>query len=361
MENSRATTLAELAELVGGTVRGDGSVRITAAKPLDDAAPGHITLIDQPERIGQLEACPASAVVLPRLIEYKGKPAIAVDDLHGSFRRIFAHLHPPRVNRRMGLHPSAVISPTAKIGEDVEVHPFSVIGDDVEIGAGSVIHSGVQIMAGCRLGRNVILFSNVTLYEDCVLGDRVLIHSGSVIGSYGFGYNSDEARHVLSAQLGNVVLEEEVEVGANSTIDRGAYGTTLIGAGTKIDNLVQIAHNCRIGRHNIICAQVGIAGSTSTGDHVVMAGRVGVRDHVHIGARAVICAMAGITNDVPEGATMLGAPATTEREQKFRFAAIAKLPELRKEMRQIRRTIDELQQIAGHTSDASLSVQEHAA
>lgn len=361
MDSGRAATLAELAELVGGTLRGDGSVRITAARPLDDAGAGQITLIDQPERIAELEASPAAAVVLPSRIEYAGKPAIAVDNLHESFRIIFARLHPPRPRRRVRIHPSAVISRTARIADGVEIHPFAVIGDDVQIGAGSIIHGGVQIMAGCRLGRDVTIFPNATLYEECQLGDRVLIHSGAVIGSYGFGYNTNENRHELSAQLGNVVLEDDVEIGANSTVDRGTYGATLIGRGTKIDNLVQIAHNCRIGRHNILCAQVGIAGSTSTGDGVVMAGQVGVRDHVHIGAHTVICAQAGITNDVPERVIMLGAPATTEREQKFRLAAVAKLPEMRREMRVIRRTLEELQQLLGHGGTTQASARDHAA
>jgi UDP-3-O-[3-hydroxymyristoyl] glucosamine N-acyltransferase len=361
MDTGRTATLAELAELVGGAVRGDGNVRVTAAKPLDDARTGHITLIDLPERIAQLEACSATAVVLPRNVEYGGRPAIAVDNLHQSFRIIFARLHPPRQQRRVGIHPAAVISPKARIADRVEIHPFAVIGDDVQIGPGSVIHGGVQIMAGCRIGRDATIFSNAILYEDCHLGDRVLIHGGAVIGSYGFGYNTNENKHELSAQLGNVILEDDVEIGANSTVDRGAYGSTLIGKGTKIDNLVQIAHNCRIGQHNIICAQVGIAGSTSTGDYVVMAGQVGVRDHVHIGEHTVICAQAGVTNDVPARVVMLGAPATTEREQKFRLAAVAKLPDMRREMRALRRTVEELQQLLAHTTDPTFDAQDHAA
>jgi UDP-3-O-[3-hydroxymyristoyl] glucosamine N-acyltransferase len=354
-------TLAELAALVGGTLRGDGTVPITAAKPLVDAADGHITLIDQPERVAQLNASQASAVVLPYAINYWDKPSIAVENLHASFRRIFTHLHPQRVSRRVGVHPAAVVSPTARIADGVEIHATAVIGDDVQIGPGAVIHGGVQILPGCRLGREVTIFPNVTLYDDCELGDRVIIHSGAVIGSYGFGYDSSNNRHELAAQLGNVVLEDDVEIGANTTIDRGTYGATRIGAGTKIDNLVQIAHNCRIGRHNIICSQVGIAGSSITGDYVVMAGQVGVRDHVHIGAHAVVCAMSGISHNVPERAVMLGLPATTEREQKFRFAAIAKLPEMRREMRVMRRTVQELQQMLGHSVELPSSVQDHAA
>ena len=168
-----------------------------------------------------------------------------------------------------------------------------------------------------------------------------------MIGAYGFGYSHVAGRHVLSAQLGYVRIGNDVEIGAGTTIDRGTYGATTIGDGTKIDNLVQIAHNCRIGQHNLICSQVGIAGSTTTGDYVVMGGQAGIRDHVHIGSRAMLGAMAGITNNVPDGTVMLGIPATPEREQKLKLAAVAKLPEMRKEFKAMRRAIAELEKAAG--------------
>ena len=187
------------------------------------------------------------------------------------------------------------------------MHPGATIGDDVEIGSGSTIHPGTRVLAGCKLAERVTLFPNVVLYENTQVGAGTIIHSGAVIGSHGFGYRQDAGRHEPSAQLGHVEIGAGVEIGACTTIDRGTYGPTKIGDGTKIDNLVMIAHNCRIGRHNMICSQVGIAGSTSTGDYVIMAGQVGVRDHVHIGTGAVLAAMAGITNDVPAGARMLGA------------------------------------------------------
>ena len=156
-------------------------------------------------------------------------------------------------------------------------------------------------MAGSQIGQDVTIFPNAVLYEDTVVGPRCVIHANAVLGAYGFGYGFADGRHVLSAQLGNVVLGADVEIGAGTTIDRGTYGPTVIGEGTKIDDLVMVAHNCRIGRHNMLCSQVGIAGSTTTGDYVVMAGQVGVRDHVHIGTGAVLGAMAGVTNDVPDG------------------------------------------------------------
>jgi UDP-3-O-[3-hydroxymyristoyl] glucosamine N-acyltransferase len=191
------------------------------------------------------------------------------------------------------------------------------------------------------------------LYENTVIGDRAIIHGGAVIGAYGFGYTHVAGQHVLSAQLGYVRIGNDVEIGAASTIDRGTYGATSIGDGTKIDNMVQIAHNCRIGKHNIICAQVGIAGSSSTGDYVVIGGQAGLRDHVHIGNGARLGAMAGITNNVPDGAVMLGVPATPEREQKLQLAALFKLPEMRQEFKAMRRVVGDLQKaIAGDQSSS---------
>ena len=172
---------------------------------------------------------------------------------------------------------------------------------------------------------------------------RSIIHAGVILGAYGFGYKLIEGRHVPASQFGWVELGADVEVGAGSTIDRGTYGRTVIGEGTKIDNLVQVAHNCRIGRHNLLCSQVGIAGSTTTGDYVVMAGQVGVRDHVHIGRGAILGAMAGISADVPEGSHMLGVPATPERDQKLIQGTIAKLPELRRQIKALQAAVDALQ------------------
>jgi UDP-3-O-[3-hydroxymyristoyl] glucosamine N-acyltransferase len=197
------------------------------------------------------------------------------------------------------------------------------------------------------------------LYENSVVGDRVIIHGGAVIGAYGFGYTHVAGRHILSAQLGYVRVDNDVEIGAGATIDRGTYGATSIGEGTKIDNLVQIAHNCRIGKHNLICAQVGIAGSTSTGDYVVIGGQAGLRDHVHIGNGARLSAMAGITNNVPDGVCMLGVPATPERDQKLQLAAMSKLPEMRREFKALRRAVSDLQKAAG--LDQSSSESEKAA
>jgi UDP-3-O-[3-hydroxymyristoyl] glucosamine N-acyltransferase len=335
-------TLAELAAMVGGDVAGPGDLVVYGAAPLADAVAGEITLVDRPEKVRALADSAAAAVVCPRSCPPQTLPAILVDDVHRAFAAIIARFRPERRRRRIGTSPLAIVSPTARLGENVDVHPLATIGDDVTIGRGATIHSGVHVMAGCQIGEDVTIFPNAVLYENTVVGPRSLIHAGAVLGAYGFGYEPVDGRHRLTPQLGNVVLGADVEIGAGSTIDRGTYGPTVIGDGTKIDNLVMVAHNCRVGRHNMLCSQVGIAGSALTGDNVVIAGQTGVRDHVRIGRGAVVGAKAGVINDIPDGACMLGIPATPERDQKLKQAAFARLPEMRQQLKQLQRTVDAL-------------------
>ena len=335
-------TLGELAQLVGGELRGDGSLAISGAAIIDSSQSGDVTLADRADRARGLAACRATAVIASRSVEVGDKPAIVVDDVHAAFAKIVEVFRPRRTKLRRGVSPQAHVHPAARLADDVDVFDGAAIGEDVQIGSGTTIHSGVRLMAGCVVGKNVTLFPNVVLYENTRIGDRTIIHAGAVLGAYGFGYRQHEGQHVLSAQLGYVEVGADVEIGASTTIDRGTYGPTVIGEGTKIDNLVMIAHNCQLGRHNLICSQVGIAGSTTTGDYVVMAGQVGVRDHVRIGDRAIICSKSGISNDIPAGVEMLGAPAIPIREAKVQMAAVAKLPEMRREFKQMRRQLAEL-------------------
>ncbi|MHB8902851.1 MAG: UDP-3-O-(3-hydroxymyristoyl)glucosamine N-acyltransferase, partial [Thermoguttaceae bacterium] len=344
-------TLAQLAELVGGELHGDGNLAIRGAAPLRDAETGHITMLDRADREACLKNCRASAVLAPPEMVPNGRPVIRVADVHRAFARIVAYFRPRRSSAQRGISSDCFISPTATLGQDVDVHPRAVIGDDVVIGDRVTIHSGVKIQAGCRIGHDVTIYPNAVLYEDTDVGPRCIIHAGAVLGAHGFGYDSSSGVHKLSSQLGNVIVEADVEIGANTTVDRGTYGPTVIGEGTKVDNLVQIAHNCRIGRRNMLCAQVGIAGSTTTGDYVVMAGQVGVKDHVHIGERAILGAMAGVISDIPANSQYVGIPATPAREQVVKQAALVKLPEMRKQLKQLERAVEELTrqvaQIAG--------------
>ena len=204
-------------------------------------------------------------------------------DVHVAFAKIVSYFRPPRMQVAIGVSPQAIVARTARLGKNVNVHPGVTIGDDCTIGDATTILPGAQILPGCTIGSGVLIGPGVMLYENTVVGDRSILHGGAVIGAHGFGYSQAGGKHVPSAQLGYVRIGSDVEIGAASTIDRGTYGATTIGDGTKIDNLVQIAHNCQIGKHNLICSQVGVAGSTTTGDYVVMGGQAGIRDHVHIG------------------------------------------------------------------------------
>jgi len=328
-------TLGDLAVRVGGTLNGGGhALAIAGAATLETATDRDITLVDSPEKLHLLARSRAAAAIVPPGAGPLGRPSIEVADVHAAFAQTIACFRPPRAKVRVGISPQAVVDPTAHIGGGVDVHPLATIGADVEIGPGATIHSGARIMAGCRIGAGTVIFSNAVLYEDTVVGERCIVHAGAVIGAYGFGYKATAGGYALSAQLGRVEVADDVEIGAATTIDRGTYGATVIGAGTKIDNLVMIAHNCRIGRHNMICSQVGVAGSTTTGDWVVMAGQVGVRDHVHIGDKAVLGARSGVSNDVEPGRIVLGEPAIDLRDRKLQLAAISKLPEMRRELKQ---------------------------
>ena len=335
-------TLAELAAMVDGVCTGDGQRILRGAAPLRDAEDGEIALLDSADRASQLTKTRATAAIVPWGFQTAALATIQVRDPHAAFARVVAHFRPPRSSQRRGVSPLAVVSASARLGADVEIHPYATVGDDVELGDGVTLHSGVHVMAGSRIGPGSTLFPNAVLYENTQLGARCIIHGGAVLGAYGFGYTCVDGRHRLTAQLGSVVLGDDVEIGANTTIDRGTYGATFVGEGTKIDDQVMIGHNCRLGKHNLLCSQVGIAGSTTTGDYVVMAGQAGIRDHVHIGDRAVLGAMAGIMSDVPEGARLLGIPATPEREQFIKQACFAKLPDMRKQLKALQEQVQEL-------------------
>jgi len=337
--SDQSATLGQLAELVGGRVQGDSKTAIEGAAILADVVGRQITFVDRAERLKLLAQTQAAAVVVSEKTVTDWPAAIIVRDVHTAFAAIVSHFRPPRIRRSVGISPRAIVSSSAWIGVNVAIHPGASVDDDCEIGDDTTILSGARLLAGCVIGRGVTIGPAAVLYENTIIGDYSIIHAGVVVGCNGFGYSQSGGRHVPAAQLGNVRIGEHVEIGANTTIDRGTYGPTTIGDGTKIDNLVQIAHNCRIGRHNLICSQVGIAGSSSTGDYVVIGGQAGIRDHVHIGTGSMLSAMAGITNDVPDQSLMMGIPATPEREQKLKQAALTKLPELRKEFKSLRSTV----------------------
>ncbi|MBN9519674.1 UDP-3-O-(3-hydroxymyristoyl)glucosamine N-acyltransferase [bacterium] len=333
-------TVRQLAEWVRGEVLGDGDLLIEDARVLGDARPGDITFVDGERHAAAWHASPASAAVAPATIPVNGRPLIRVRDPLMAFAEIVRHLRGRPPETAGVIHPSAVVHPTVRLGPGVSVGPFSVIGEDTVVGEGAALHPGVVIGRGCRIGAGTVLHPRVVLYDDCVIGSRVVVHANAVIGADGFGYRPQDGRHVKVPQLGWVEVEDDVEIGAGATIDRGTFGPTRIGAGTKIDNLVMVGHNCQIGRHNILAAQVGIAGSSTTGEYVVMAGQVGVADHIRIGDRAVIAGKSGVICDLPADGRYLGYPARPEALGKRVWVTLDHLPEMRRDLKRVMERLD---------------------
>ncbi|RMF43088.1 MAG: UDP-3-O-(3-hydroxymyristoyl)glucosamine N-acyltransferase [Planctomycetota bacterium] len=329
--------LSEIAAMVGGVRHGEENPVISEALPLQDATRACITLVDHEKHLDRLHDSAAVAAIASQAYSSSRKPLVVVEDLHAAFVKIILHFRQPRQDEFDGVAPTAVVHPTATIGEGTVVGPGTTIGADVRIGSRCVIHPGCHLQVGSCIGDDTILFPNVTLYAETKVGSRVILHSGVVLGAHGFGFRQHNGVHQPTPQLGWVEIEDDVEIGAGTTIDRGTYGPTRIGAGTKIDNLVQIGHNCSIGRHNLICSHVGIAGSCRTGDYVVLAGQVGLADHVTIHDRAVIGARSGVMRDVGPGEVVLGAPALPIKQAMQVNALVAKLPELRRHVRELDR------------------------
>jgi UDP-3-O-[3-hydroxymyristoyl] glucosamine N-acyltransferase len=330
-------TVRQLAEWVRGELLGDGDQLISAARPLADAQPGDITFVEHDRHLAAWHACRASAAIVPPGVPVNGRPLIRVPDPLMAFAQVVQHLRGRPDVAGTGIHPTAHIHPSVKLGPGVTVGPQAIIGEGTEIADNCTLHPGVVIGRFCRIGRDVTLHPHVVLYDDSILGHRVTIHANAVIGADGFGYRIQNGRHVKVPQLGWVEIEDDVEIGACSTIDRGTFGPTRIGTGTKIDNLVQIGHNCQIGRHNVLCSQVGIAGSSTTGDYVVMAGQVGVADHLTIGDQVTIGAKSGVAGNIPSHLQVLGSPATPHKEQVRMMITLEKLPDIRKDVQRIKK------------------------
>lgn len=337
---SVVATVEQLAALVRGRLVGDGQVAIQSARPVAEAGPGDITFIDDERYAKLLRTSPASAAIVgPHFKrpapEDRDLPTIEVDDPLSAFVAVRTHLKGESRPRWIGVHPQAYVSPSAKIGVDVAIYPFVYVGHDVEIGDGATLEPGVVIGDRCKVGCGSTLHPHVVLYEGVALGDRVEVHAGTVLGADGFGYRTIEGRHVKVPQTGTVEIHDDVEVGSNCSIDRGTFGATVIGEGSKIDNLVMIGHNNRIGKHNLLCGQVGIAGSCKTGDYVVMAGQAGIKDHTEIGDKVIVGAQAGVHRNIVSGQQVLGSPAIPVREQRRIFQMIARLPDFSRQLRDL--------------------------
>ncbi len=321
-------TLDAIAHYLKGRVIGDGTTLIRGVNNIDRAQDGDITFAEDPRRLAQAVATNASAVIIPAdLSELAGKAGISVTNPKLAFARVLEMFHPDPI-AAPGIHPTAVIGQRARLGERLTVRPYAVIGDDVSLGAGAGIESGVHIGDRVSIGPDCLIGPNVVIYRQTVIGARVRIHGGTVIGGDGFGYVFHDGRHVKVPQVGNVVIEDDVELGCNVCVDRATIGSTLIKRGTKVDNQVQIAHNDQIGEHVIITGHVGFSGSVTVGNYAVFGGKAGIVDHVTIGDRVQVGAASVVTKDIPAGETVWGYPARPIREAKRQLAALAQLPKL---------------------------------
>lgn len=334
-------TAAQVAEKVRGELVGDGSAVLTGLAPADQARPGDLTFAENEAYFAAAEASQAAAVLVAGPFTSATKTLIRVAQPRVALARLLPLFFPPD-EHLAGIHPSAVIAPSAQVDPDAHIGPGCVVGARARIGARSVLMGGNHVGRDCRLGDDVCLFPNVVVYPRTQVGHRVHIHAGTVIGSDGYGYVLDEGRHRKFLQVGHVVIGDDVEIGANAAIDRGALGPTVIGEGTKIDNLVHVAHNVVIGRHCLIMGQVGFAGSTRLGDYAVVASQSGISGHLKIGSQVMIGAKSGVMRDIPDGGKVLGIPAAPDKQAKRQMIAITQLPDLIRRLRELEQQVKDL-------------------
>jgi UDP-3-O-[3-hydroxymyristoyl] glucosamine N-acyltransferase len=343
----RSLTVGEIAETLGAEILGSFEGTIDDVEILERAHSRHLTYIGDLKNLPRLKHSLALLIIAPpqlraELMRIPDRTFFLVPQPEVAFLAIAALLRPRRERVGVGISDRAIVDPTAKIGLDTNVHPLAVVGADVVIGNNCDIHSGVVIGNGCCLGDHVVLYPNTVLYHDVVIGNHVNIHASCVIGSDGFGYRFVNGGHERLPHYGTVRICDDVEIGAGTTIDRAKVGETIVGSGTRIDNLVMIGHNCQIGRHNLLVGQVGLAGSVTTGDYVVCAGQVGIADHVHLGDGAVIGAKAGVHRDMPGGQTYLGLPAAPAAETARQMMALRRLPEIRDSVKKMEKELESL-------------------
>jgi len=336
--------LSELAAQTGARVEG-ADVEITGAAGLDEAREGHVTFLANPKYTPRVNTTSASAIYLAEdVTTEKNISILRVKDPYLAYTRALRIFYPEKTPEPC-IHPTAVIDPSARIGKGVSIAASVVIGRNVEIADGVCIHPNVTIYEDVTIGRGSVLHSGVAVRERTVIGERVIIHNNAVIGCDGFGYAKDEERHWLKIpQAGHVVLEDDVEVGAGTTIDRASVGESRIGRGSKLDNLVQVGHSCTVGEDSLLCAQVGLAGSSNIGSRVILAGQAGVAGHLTIGDDVVLTAKSATSHDIPPGKVISGIPAFDNRDWLRSTAAFRRLGEMHRTVRELERRIEELEE-----------------
>ncbi len=335
--------LRDLAEWVGGTVVGDGEVEISGVAAIEEARSGEITFVASPKYLAKLNQTGASAVIVSKEVSRAERPLLCVADPYLAFAKILG-LFSHKTYEPKGIDPHAWISPSVQLGRDLTIYPFVYVGERCQIGDRVTLYPGVCVGGDSSIGEESVFYPHVSIYPGSVIGRRVILHSGVVVGSDGFGYVKEGRKNVKIPQVGSVEIEDDVEVGANTTIDRGALGKTVIRRGVKIDNLVQVAHNVAIGEDSIIVAQVGISGSTKVGSNVTLAGQVGLVGHIEIGDNVMVGAQSGVPHDLPPNGAYTGSPAMPHRDFLRVIAVFQKLPEMRKTLTEIEKRLKRIEE-----------------
>ncbi len=341
-------TLNEIAAIVNGSVDGDGSIVVNGLAGIREAGPDTLSFISNEKYLPLLEGARAAALVVARDLAVSGFSLVRVDDPALAWDRLLDLVKPPAIELPEGIHSTAFVAETATLGKDVRIAHNAVVMDGARIGDKTVIFPNVYVGHATRIGRDCLVYPNVVIRERTEIHDRVVIQPGAVIGSDGFGYHESKGRIIKQEQYGIVVLEDDVEIGANVTIDRARLHETRIGQGTKIDNLVQIAHNVQVGRHSILVSQVGVAGSTSLGQGVIMAGQSGAAGHITIGDGVIVAARAGVTKDVEPKEVVYGNPAGKRVAKQREVIGIRKIPALLEAVRTLKERIARLEAQSGN-------------
>ena len=344
MSANPSITVGELARRLGGTLRGDPARVVRGVAPLVDAGPDDVSWIAHPKYLARLANSRAGLLLAPPTgIEIPpGRDVVHVPDPDASLTLVLALLAPPAIRVPPGIHPTAVVAPDAVVA-GAALGPHVVVGAGAVVEEGTELHAGVYIGPGCRIGRGCVLWPNVVVREYTVIGERVVIHPNATIGADGFGYLYREGAHLKIPQIGRVVIEDDVEIGAGTCIDRARSGETRIGRGTKIDNLVQIGHNVQVGAHCILVSQAGVSGSCRLGHHVVLGGQVGVADHVELGDGAQVAAQGGVAQDIPPGVVHGGTPSVEVSAWRRQMASLRRLPDVLERLRALEQRVRQLE------------------
>ncbi len=337
-------TVGDIAALVGGQVSGDSSVKITGVNGVDEAGEGDLCFIRGAQYFAQLEKSGASAVLIQEAPEGLAIPAILVPKPDLAFAMVLKYCETQQLRHPSGIHPAAVIDPSATLGENVAIGACAVIDADVHLGDGVVIYAGVYVGHASRIGAGSIIYPNVTIREETEIGAGCIVHAGAAIGSDGFGYAPLEGAWMKIPQVGRVVLEDDVEIGSCTSVDRATFGETRIGKGTKIDNLVQIGHNVRIGEHCALAGMVGVAGSAQLRDRVQVGASAGIKGHITVGDGAMVAARSGVVKSVEPGAVVSGFPAIDHDEERRVMVAQRRIPELIRRIRNLERELEALKE-----------------